>query len=126
MHDLRARGLKTGVLTDVPYGMDRRFVERDLAPVAAHLDVALTSVEVGYRKPAPNGFLALDTELGVPPDLMLYVGNEPKDIQGANAADMVSVLLVREGERGDHGQKVTIHSLRELDILLGGTAIRGP
>lgn len=119
LRGLQMRGLKIGLLTDVPYGMSRRFVEQDLAPITSCIDVALTSVDVGHRKPAPQGFVALSAALRISADRMLYVGNEPKDIQGANAAGMVSVLLVREGTKhADLGQKVTISSLLELDTLI--------
>jgi len=124
---LRESGLKIGVLTDTPYGMDRRLVERDLTPIAAYIDVTLTSVEVGHRKPAPNGFLALATALDTPPHRMLYVGNEPKDIQGARAAGMRPILLARETRDAaaatipDYGQESTISSLSLLPALCGIT-----
>jgi len=111
---LQSRWVRVGVLTDAPYGMPRRFVERDLAPIAACLDVALTSVEVGHRKPHPSGYLALAERLGVAPFDMAYVGNEEKDIVGANGAGMFSVLIDRTGGGAAFGQKRTITSLRKL------------
>lgn len=117
---LHARGLKIGILTDVPYGMSRQFVERDIASIAAEVDTVLTSVETGYRKPSPHGFLALAAALGVPANKIVFVGNEAKDVQGANAAGMVSVLLVRESStrKEDYDQEITISSLVELEPLL--------
>lgn len=119
---LQSLKLKTGVLTDVPYGMGRRFVDRDLTPIAAWVDVALTSVDVGHRKPAPDGFRSLASTLGVSPSRMLFVGNEARDIQGANAAGMRSVLLVRDGNAGgkvpEFGQHTTVFSLHEVCQLL--------
>lgn len=99
---LRAGCLRVGVLTDVPYGMPRRFVGRDLAPVAAWVDAVLTSVEVGRRKPHPDGFLLLAARLGVPPSELLYVGNE-KDIVGTDAD--VSDGTARRGVRPKRAER---------------------
>lgn len=114
---LQSQGVRVGVLTDAPYGMPRRFVERDLAPIAASVDQALTSVEVGHRKPHPSGYFALAERLGVAPSDMAYVGNEEKDIIGANGAGMFSVLIDRAGSGANFGQRRTITSLEELAEL---------
>lgn len=118
---LRERLLRIGVLTDVPYGMPRRFVEQDLAQtqLASRIDHLVTSVDVGFRKPAPQGFQRLAQMMGCDPGEMLYVGNEPKDITGANAAGITSVLIDRERLRPSIGQAVTIYSLEEIASLLG-------
>ena len=108
------RCAKIGVLTDVPYGMARRFVEDDVAQIAPCINVVLTSVEVGYRKPHPRGYLALAERLGVSPMDMIYVGNEEKDIVGARIAGMTSVLINRHGDGADFAQERTITSLEEL------------
>lgn len=116
LRQLRASGVRIGVLTDVPYGMPRGFVEEDLANAGLTdvVDLVLTSVEVGERKPSPTGFLRLGREFGIAPEQLLYVGNEQKDIVGANAAGLRSVLIVRDGVTPDWGQTQTIASLREL------------
>ena len=96
---LREQGIPTGILTDVPYGMPRAFVQRDLdgAGISGYFDALLTSVEVGVRKPETAGYLALASRLGVAPQEMLYVGNEPKDVIGASRAGVVGVFLDRDG-----------------------------
>lgn len=116
LRQLRANGVRIGVLTDVPYGMPRSFVEQDLANagLAEAVDLLLTSVEIGERKPSPKGFLRLAHELGIPPEELIFVGNEQKDIVGANAAGLGSVLIAREGAPPDWGQSHTLVSLREL------------
>ena len=114
---LQVQGVRVGVLTDVPYGMPRRFVERDLAPIAEYLDTVLTSVEIGHRKPHSCGYLALAERLGVDPSDMIYVGNEEKDILGANCSGMLSILIDRAGTGATFGQRRTIASLGELAEL---------
>lgn len=117
---LRARGIRTGVLTDVPYGMPRTFVQRDLADAKLEgaVDFLLTSVEVGWRKPEPAGFLALARELEVEPGELWFVGNEEKDIVGALAAGATAVLIDREGKAPRWGQQHTLHDLRALAGLI--------
>ena len=114
LHDLTRHGVRVGVLTDVPYGRPRGFVERDLAPIAEYLDATFMSVEVGCRKPHPSGYLMLAEWLGVEPFDMAHIGNEEQGIVGANEAGMFSVLIDRTGERSDFGQRRTTASLQEL------------
>lgn len=116
---LRADRRRIGVLTDVPYGMPRAFVQRDLdgAGLAGLVDVLLSSEETGWRKPAAAGFLLLAERLGVPPSELWYVGNEEKDIRGATGAGLTAVLIDRDHRRPDWGQHHTIADLRELLAL---------
>jgi len=113
---LRQWGLKIGVLTDVAYGMPRPFVQNGLANVGIDslIDVLFTSVDVGFRKPNPRGFLALARALAVRPAEMIYVGNESKDVVGANSAGLFSVLIDRDGFVPQYGQSAVIHSLAEI------------
>lgn len=118
LDDLRARGVAIGVLTDVPYGMGREYVQYDLRSLSSCVDALVTSVEAGRRKPDPVGYHKLANALGVGAGEMLYVGNEEKDVEGANRAGLRSVLLDRGGTGRDYGQAVTIHSLRDVKDLL--------
>ena len=110
--------MKLGVLTDVAYGMDNVFSLRDIANIKKFFDVVLTSVDVGYRKPNPAGFTALLRAFDASPPQMIYVGDEKKDIAGANALGIVSVLIDRKGASPDFGQKYTIQSLMELEEIV--------
>jgi len=117
---LHAAGTPTGILTDVPYGMPREFVERDLsgAGISNLLDVMLTSVEVGVRKPESAGYHELAKRLGVAPGEMLYVGNEAKDVIGAKGAGVFAAFLDRSGKGENHGQDFTISTLADLYEIL--------
>ena len=96
--------------------MPRHLVERDLteAGLVDCVDVLLTSVDVGHRKPAPEGFLAMAKALSVSIESFIYVGNEPKDIAGPKAAHARAVLVARDGRQPGLGQDATIRSLAEL------------
>ena len=117
---LRERRVPVGVLTDVPYGMPATFVHNDLRQVGIEdvVDVLLTSVEVGWRKPAAAGFVALAEQLRTPTGRMLFVGNEAKDVRGAVQAGARGVSLDHERRATDYGQSDTIHSLTEVLTLL--------
>jgi len=69
---------------------------------------------VGYRKPNAQGFKELSKKLGVSESEMMFIGDESKDIIGANNTGMLSVLINRENEEVNYGQKNTIKTLAEL------------
>ncbi len=118
---LEAAGTAVGVLTDVPYGMPRRLVLRDLSAAGLdHLAASLlTSIETGVRKPDPAGFEALARRLGCSPDAVLFVGNEQKDVLGAKAAGMTAALLWRgDSPVPPWGHDLVLTSLAELVPLV--------
>ncbi len=117
---LRARGFSTGILTDVPYGMPQSFVQRDIAGagIAGLLDVLLTSVEAGVRKPEAAGYHELARRLGVAPNEILFVGNEPKDVIGAKRAGAWAAFIDRTGTGAQHGQDFTFSTLTSLEEVL--------
>lgn len=93
LKNLKKRGIKVGILTDVPYGMDKKLVLADVEKFEKYIDVVLTSVEVGYRKPNKQGFIQLSKELAVDINEIIYVGDEEKDMIGANRLGIYSVLI---------------------------------
>lgn len=116
LNTLKERNIFIGALTDVAYGMPKHFITDDLRQVGILdlIDCWKTSVDVGYRKPNSAGFKALCAKANCQPNSAIYVGNERKDVTGANEAGLVSVLIHRpETEAPDWGQVYTIHSLSE-------------
>lgn len=111
---IKERGMKVGILTDVPYGMDRNLVLADIEAFKEYVDIVLTSVEVGFRKPNKQGFAALANGLAVNVNEMVFVGDEEKDIIGANNLGIYSVLINRTNECINYGQEKTITKLSEL------------
>lgn len=111
---MRAAGIPCGVLTDVPYGMPSRWVEKDAEPFRPWLAAVLSSVDVGFRKPNAAGFRALAGLLGAEPARMAYFGDERKDIEGARAAGMTAVLLDRDGTLPDFGEHLRIRCFDEF------------
>jgi putative hydrolase of the HAD superfamily len=90
--DRMARGaLRLGLLSDLP---PRRKLE--LLGLSHRFECALCSEDSGFLKPAKEPFAMLASRLGLPPERILYVGNNPGiDIAGAKAAGMGAALVSR-------------------------------
>ena len=80
-----------GRLRDVAAGLP------DLAGFAGTL---IISSEVGYRKPHQAFYHAACASLGLPPDRVLCVGDDPEnDVLGAERAGLRGLLLDRDGRK---------------------------
>ncbi|WP_027184069.1 HAD family hydrolase [Desulfovibrio inopinatus] len=124
LNNFRENGVYIGALTDVAYGMPEHFIADDLEQVdlLELMDSWKTSVQVGVRKPNPKGLLMLCLEADCEPAEAVYVGNEPKDIECANAAGLISVLIHRsDSSVPEWGQDYTITSLSECEDIFEGT-----
>ena len=116
---LKSKGIMTGTLSDVPYGMDNEFAFADIAEVIGYIDIPFTSNDAGYRKPHPRGLEILAEKMKIVPTEMIFVGDERKDVECAVNAGAVAVLINRDEEEKDFGQDYTVRSLKELPDILG-------
>ena len=116
---LKARGIPTGTLSDVAYGMDNKYALEDISEVIGYIDFPYTSNDVGYRKPSSKGLLLLSEKMNIPVDKTAFVGDEKKDIECAKNAGAIAVLINRDNEEKDYGQDLTISRLDELLSMLG-------
>lgn len=86
------------------------------------LDAVITSAEVGAAKPAPEVFQAALAFLGLSPEEVVHVGDDPRlDVAGARAAGVLPVLLRREQTQRAQGAPAgvtTISSLADLPGLI--------
>ncbi|TGA96298.1 HAD family hydrolase [Sporolactobacillus shoreae] len=114
LETLKKQGVRIGILTDVPYGMDKDYVLTDIEAFKGYIDVLLTSVDVGFRKPNKQGYSDLLNNLDVTADETVFVGDEQKDILGANSIGIYSVLINRQSTIKEYGQRKMINSLMEL------------
>jgi putative hydrolase of the HAD superfamily len=110
---LAARGINLAVISN----WDER-----LQPLLARLglrkyfEAVIVSCEVGFSKPSPVIFEHAARKLGLAPEFILHVGDDPDDdLRGAEAAGYQSRLI----ERGGTGGPGRIASLRELEQLAG-------
>ena len=82
-----------------------------------YLEIVLVSREVGFNKPSPVIFEEALRKLGLPPASVLHVGDSRReDVDGARAAGIQGLELVRNGPRVHDDQ---IASLGELATRLG-------
>ncbi len=91
---LRARGLRTGLLSNTHW--PRALHERWLADAGLLdlLDVRLYTSDLAHMKPHPEAFGALLSAVGVAPGEAVFVGDRPRDdVWGAQRAGMRAVLL---------------------------------
>lgn len=91
------------------------------------LDPVIVSADLGRVKPHPLPFARMRKSLGLPPDAILYVGdNWLADVQGARRAGWRSVWVTRwtppeimPPRPGDLPPTASIPALRDLPALLG-------
>lgn len=89
LHSLRPH-YRTAILTNAPDGI-RAWIQR------FHLDQAvdevIISAEVHASKPYPDIFQIAANRLGLPPQQAIFIDDEPRFIEGAQAVGMVGVLF---------------------------------
>jgi putative hydrolase of the HAD superfamily len=113
---LHGRGLRLVVVSNWDASLHDRLAGDGLA---ACLTGIVSSAEVGASKPAPDAFARALSLADVAPEEAVHVGDRvEEDVEGARAAGIVPVLIVREGEAPSVDPPVwTVASLRELEDL---------
>ena len=114
LKELVEKGIVTGTLSDVAYGMDNEYALEDIAEIRQYIAYPFTSNDVGFRKPSTKGLEILADKMQVDISEMIFVGDEEKDVICANDAGAYSVLINRDSNEKNYGQKKEIHSLAEL------------
>ncbi|MCL2190929.1 MAG: HAD family hydrolase [Treponema sp.] len=109
--ELRAAGLKLGLLSDFP--PEKKLENLGLAGL---WDTVLCSERTGALKPSALSFVEMADSLGCPPERILYVGNSRRyDVAGAQGAGMKAALLSRRASGAD----LTFQDYRQLrDFVL--------
>jgi putative hydrolase of the HAD superfamily len=105
---------------DHPPHVRRLLEETGLGP---YLDVVTISGEVGIKKPDPRVFDGPLAQLGLRPDEVVFIGDAREDVEGAHAAGLASVRIVREGagSRGPVSDYATCASARGRAQVPGRT-----
>jgi putative hydrolase of the HAD superfamily len=114
LDDLRAAGLKLGLLSDFPALAKLKNMGLDNC-----WDAVLCSEDTGAIKPAIQPFKKLSEALKCPPEQILYVGNSRHyDVAGARRAGMKAALRTRV-HKGYQLANFTFHDYRQLrDFVL--------
>jgi putative hydrolase of the HAD superfamily len=124
---LRRRGVRVGLVSNAPYRAASMRDQLDRLGLLPHLDAAVFSSAVGWRKPSPRIFARALAELGSHPAETLMVGDRGReDVGGAHAAGMRAVLLRehRVDPDGEAAADAVIDRLRDLLPLVDAAAAR--
>ena len=100
LRTLRDRGYRLGLISNTPWGTPDYLWTGQLERfgLAAYFEVALFSSDVGFRKPDGRIFRMALQRLGLAPERVVFVGDNPvADVLGAQRAGLASVLIVRPG-----------------------------
>lgn len=112
LSELRARGLKIGVLSNT---LPNVAVTLEAIGVAELVDVAISTCVLGVHKPDPQAFVLASERLGVAPVHTLFVDDLPENVEAARRVGMQALLIDHRGQRED-----ALHSLPGLlDRLIG-------
>jgi putative hydrolase of the HAD superfamily len=114
LEQLRARGLRTGLITNCSSETPELW---DASPLAPLVDACVFSCREGARKPEQRLYEVAAQRLGVQPEACVFVGDGNDDeLAGAARAGMRPVLLRTQWERDWDGE--TIDSLPEVVELV--------
>jgi HAD superfamily hydrolase (TIGR01509 family) len=102
---LRERGVKVGVVSNVPRDLSDVFARHGLA---RSVDAFVHSFQVGAEKPDPRIFLAACVRLGTAPAATLMVGDHAVADGGAVAAGLRFHLLPPHEGHGERGLAAVI------------------
>jgi phosphoglycolate phosphatase len=89
---IEARGWPWGIVTNKPEGLAIGVVEGLGWSTRSKALVGGDTLPV--RKPAPEPLWLAASQLGVPPEACLYVGDDARDVEAAKAAGMPSVAAL--------------------------------
>ena len=114
--NLRRRGLRLVVVSNWDVSLHDQLAGDGLGGL---VDGIVSSAELGAAKPAPDAFTRALTLAGAPPEETAHVGDQvEEDVEGARAAGIAPVLVVRAGDSPVLETPVwTIRSLHELEVL---------
>ncbi|GGL72073.1 hydrolase [Deinococcus aerolatus] len=102
--ELRARGLKVGVLSNTLPSIGRTLEAVGLADL---VDVAVATCTVGVHKPDAGAFLHAAEALDLRPDEILFVDDKPENVQAARALGMQATVIDLHAQNPE-----AIHDLR--------------
>lgn len=121
---LKRRGLRTAIISNWDERLAPLLHAMDLA---RYFDAIIVSLDVGYRKPAPEIFQRALSALGTPAHRTLHIGDSVvEDVDGATRAGMRAVLLDRTIDNDKQGSAHrTVSALSELLTIVRSSDRRG-
>jgi putative hydrolase of the HAD superfamily len=111
---LASQGINLGVISNWD---DRLQPLLERLGLRKYFETVVISYEIGFSKPSPVIFEHAARKLGLAPEFILHVGDDPgDDLGGAEAAGFQARLIERGGAAGPG----RIRSLLELEHLVAG------
>ncbi len=120
LHELRARGYPTAIVSNAPWGSPPALwrEELDRLGLSSAVDAVVLCGDIGWRKPANEIFEHTAAKLGRRCGECIFVGDDLRwDVAGSTSAGMRAILIDHEGHHPDY-QGERIHELRELLSLV--------
>lgn len=114
LKELRSRGVIIGTYTNVVSGMPDEMHKSYFKELLPLFDIYVSSVNCGFRKPNPRGLEIIAEKYRLPPNEMIFVGDEKKDPETARRFGCRSVLINRSGNIKAFGQDFTVANLKEI------------
>lgn len=118
---LRARHLRTAIVSNTPWGSSAELWLEELARHALieRVDAVTFCVDVGWRKPHPAAFLRTLNALGVDAADAVFVGDDPRwDVEGARRAGVRPILFAENTSGGTDCTVIPrLADLLELGVL---------
>jgi putative hydrolase of the HAD superfamily len=100
LNALKERGVALRIASN--FDARLRTVAAGLEPIRSLVDSLVISSEVGFRKPHPAFYAAARAGLGLLPEQILWVGDDPEnDVRGPNRVGFRGLLLDRHGNRAE-------------------------
>jgi putative hydrolase of the HAD superfamily len=90
--EARAAGVKTGILSNDLVRISGLAWSTSQPALQGH-DTFVDATVIGHRKPAPEGYLKVIAELGLPPEDIVFLDDTPECIEGARAVGMIGVHI---------------------------------
>jgi HAD superfamily hydrolase (TIGR01509 family) len=126
-HRLRARKLKTGIVTSRSSTPERVWEELDNRRIARFFDAVVTGAEA-RRKPAPDSVIICLKRLGLSPGECIFIGDSQADIRAGKAAGLMTVAVATgvsirkalEAESPDFVFNDLHGFIEKLDFILNG------
>lgn len=125
LHELRRRGVRTGVITNSIFPASAFPTLLQDLEVRHLLDLFLTSADTGIGLPDPKPFEVALAALGIPACEAAFISTRlDTGLRGARAAGLTGVLLSRWGPPGRTGGALVVEDLAGVaEILLPDSSL---
>jgi putative hydrolase of the HAD superfamily len=132
LQGLERRGVKTGIVSNTPWGSPGRVWRSELArhELLTAVDAVVFCQDVGWRKPHPTPFRRALELIGVAAKDAAFVGDNPVwDVEGAESAGLLPILLGGRHPLHMSGRAIIAPTLPDVLVTvdqLNSTANTGP